>query len=1026
VKNRSIKRLKSLIDFAPLLFFSWPFVMRFTSRTSHTIPRRFLGIAIQPIVLAGLFLVVGVMVVGTGSQQAEAQGGNAGRFGTLGGVEPTGRYPSQQYYLAMEVYRSGDLEQAVELFERVSTRRDINGRWIDSIPVLAMRAECYWHLGHMPEVHATLDEVFQIAIRYRGWLGRVDWAAAIQPGVQRSPRPGLWPAAAAVKRLPVADKIQFGSGGLVTAQTIRGGGPIEELTVRTMDVVEIMRGLAIASYRRRILLGPLAAEDRLASQLLEATKYPAGARLPITDTLIGSMRATERFTYHDDKQTIAEASQRSTLEGGVHPLSPIAMLALASAQAGGKEPAAALPVAANVAHSAAALDQPEWVGEAMQLAAGLATTPEQAEDVRQAATAAATSLNRSSRLGTLHCLIAAADAAVSAGNLGAASISLDQARTLSARRDVMQPRIDAYGAYVAARLAAANGESIGMNSASGVDNALNLLSTFALNRRDRNRPVVSMPRIYQFALVRAAAGSTLGGKSSDFWLKAYCDDPPADVWRRDAVDALASVMVDRTDAHIARVHLAAAQTYGEEVLQKADELLASRFYQRLPVGGRIMQVRMTARTDEALLDTVSVEFRKNAGRAMMQLRQDAMAMDAPDPAAAARLEAAACAIALSRLHIPRSFPRPLDEKLPLAKLPPRTGLLMFVSAGNKTYATLSAEGKTILWTIGGAARLPSELGRVLRGIGVGKPRGNRLPEDDSWRADAVTLRQHLLPDDAAITAQRFDEIVVVPDGPLWYLPLEMLPIAGEESPLIGDSIRVRYAATPGLALHPVSPPPSSRAIGLVADRFFAPAEPELNETITQSILDVVGEPVRLPGTPATSTGMLGDSLGHLVVAAPRAANAKSPLMMSIAPYDQGNPAGTVAGWIRFPAQIPRSVVLAGFRTPVDGGQMGNGDEIFMTLCGLNAAGVRSVLLSRWAVGGESTAIALREFVQELPFAGMNESWQRATKVLRRTELDPTGEPLLTQADHKVEGLTGNQPLFWAGYMVSSPPHATQP
>ncbi len=137
----------------------------------------------EPILQVGLFLVLALIC----GRQASAQGGNAGRFGTLGGVEPVGQYPSQQYYLALQVYRSGDLEQAVELFERVQTRQDINGGWIDSIPVLAMRAECYWHLGHMPEVHASLDEVFQIAIRYRGWLGRVDWASAMQPGVQRAP-----------------------------------------------------------------------------------------------------------------------------------------------------------------------------------------------------------------------------------------------------------------------------------------------------------------------------------------------------------------------------------------------------------------------------------------------------------------------------------------------------------------------------------------------------------------------------------------------------------------------------------------------------------------------------------------------------------------------------------------------------------------------------------------------------------------------------------------------------------------------
>jgi hypothetical protein len=78
------------------------------------------------------------------------------------------------------------------------------------------------------------------------------------------------------------------------------------------------------------------------------------------------------------------------------------------------------------------------------------------------------------------------------------------------------------------------------------------------------------------------------------------------------------------------------------------------------------------------------------------------------------------------------------------------------------------------------------------------------------------------------------------------------------------------------------------------------------------------------------------------------------------------------------------------------------------------------MVSRWAVGGESSAIALRELVQELPFTGMQAAWTRARSVLRRSELNPAGEPLLMKAEHGLEGLTGDQPLFWAGYLLSSP------
>ena len=106
--------------------------------------------------------------------------------------------------------------------------------------------------------------------------------------------------------------------------------------------------------------------------------------------------------------------------------------------------------------------------------------------------------------------------------------------------------------------------------------------------------------------------------------------------------------------------------------------------------------------------------------------------------------------------------------------------------------------------------------------------------------------------------------------------------------------------------------------------------------------------------------------------------------------------------------------------------MGDGSEIFGTLVTLNIAGVRNVLLSRWAVGGNSTAILLKEFLQELPFIGMEEAWQRAKQVLLSTDLDPSGEPLLTQAEHEREGLTGKQPLFWSGYLLSSPPKTAPP
>lgn len=961
------------------------------------------------------------------SAVACAQGGNLGGFGTLGGVEPTGSYPSPQYYMALEIYRSGDLAAAINAFENElrGGRRDIRGRWIDSIPALAMMAECQWQLGNLAAVREHVDHVMQIAIANRGWLGRIDWQGVVQPGVQLATPQYLWSEAQAVRRVPVTDKVMFQSGQPLTEDRLRRGGEIEEVNLRTMDMVEIMRGLALASYRRRVLLGPLAEDDPVADVVLEATKYPADLQLPIGRTLIGSLRTTEYFSRHDDKRVLEDASQYGRFSGAAHPLSPLVMLSQTSVMAGAEKVDAVVPLAIQTVHVAAALEQPELIGEAMQLAAGCCNA-QQATMVRQAAITVSTSLVRQSPLAALHSLIAGADASVTAGDLESASRLLADAQAMGSRRDVMQPRLNAYAAYVAARLAAAGGSSIGIAKPTDLDVALDRVAGFALNHRIRSRSLVSMPRVYQLGLIQQAVGSRLGANTSERLLRAYCEDPPVDVWRRDPVDGLAGVMVDRSVAQIARLTLAASGGYAEPFLVASDDMLGTRFLQRLPLGGRVAQLRAMAGFDDRVLDDLTIEMRRQMGREMADLRAAALAAGGGDPAQVEMLEAKACSLALARFPVPRSVPRPLKENNPLADLPARTAMLTFTFVGNQLFGTLSADGKVSMWPVTGASRLSREVGQLLREIGVGKTRGNRLPEDDSWRETAVNLRRVLIPEEVDLASDRFDEVMIVPDGPLWYLPFEILPVGEKDSEAMGDQFAIRYAPTPGLAVRPASTPAVNATIGICADLFFAPRDPEQNEAIVQTLVDAVKDPLRLPQAAETPTSLLGDKVGHLLVASPRAVNPASPLLMSPAPYDQSSPYGTLAAWLRFPVQGPKSVVLCGLRTPVGMGQMGTGDEIFTTLCALHASGVRSVMLSRWAVGGESTATAMRELVQELPFTGMNAAWARARAVLRSAELNPAGEPLLMKAEHSLEGLTGDQPLFWAGYLVSSPNAEEQP
>ncbi|WP_146395895.1 hypothetical protein [Planctomycetes bacterium CA13] len=958
-----------------------------------------------------------------------AQSGGLGNFGTLGGFEPRGQYPSQEYFAALEIYRDGDLEDATEAFEIAlrRTRRDINGRWIDAIPVYAMLGECYWHLGALPKVRENVDMALQLAIRHRGWQTRVDWDSAIRQGVQRSPQQWLWPEAAAINRIVTADRLKMSSGERLTEQSIARGGAIEEFNIKTLDVIEIMRGLAIACYRKRILMGPLAQTDPLASEMAEAIKT-GGIPQPIARSLLGCVRASTRFSNKDDKRALDDTVKYGTLGGGVHPLTPIALLLQASALAESDRADGMLAGALATVHASGAMEQPEWIGEALQLAAGIASEKE-AVAVRVTAERVGTALARKSRLAAVHSFVAGADAAITAGDLDGATMLIGQAKSFADRRDVLQPRISAYGGYVAARLAAARGDAFGFGKSTTVDQAYASMQSFAFENNINKRKFVSMPSLYQMNLIGQAVGSRIGTSSSDEFLEYYSSNPPQSLWRRDPVDALAFSTIDRSAALNARLAIAGASTDGSKVLARSDALLAGRFSQTLPMAGRIASARHLARSEQDALPADAVALRGKGIPAINRLRQSVLDSRVPAGAEFDRdaltkagivQESLASTIALSRLSLPQLTPPRLDPKAPAEKLPAGTAMVTFAVSNNRIYTTFTFDGNTNAW-ISPIGRLPAGITSVLRSIGVGKSRGGKLPEDDSWRKDAATIMRLLFPEPSSFHDAPFDSLIIVPDGPLWYLPFELLPIDETSPALLGEKFQIRYAATPGLALQWAAAASENQTVGLVASRFFAPRELDINQSIAQSIVDATEGSVMLPtGEPTVPSPYLGTAVEHLIVAAPVIMDIKVPFAMNIVPYDKANSGATLGGWMRFPSQVPRSVSLAGFRSLAESGRLGDGRELFLTLAALQTAGVRDVLISRWAVGGESTAIALRDFAQELPFSGMAQAWTRAKMVLRRSDLVPDAEPLLANADEDREILTGEEPLFWSGYLLASP------
>lgn len=1012
--------------------------------------------AIRTIGCVMLVLVTLAVTGAAGAKPSSAQIPGGG----FGLPEPGGQYPSQTYYDALRIYRDGDLENAIRGFEMAlrSTRTDVNGKWIDSIPARVMLAECYWHLGHLPVCRSHLDEAARIAVRNRGWLGQLDFNSLNQGGAVAASTTNLWPEVGAVRQWPLPNKMPFQSGRQLTEQGLAAGGVIETPTIKNIDAIEVMRTLAVMSHRRRVLMGPLSVDDTLAREVAEATKLPAGLNLDLARQLIYALRGCEYYAIAEDKTVIDRAGKYAVIGPAVHPMTPMLLLCGMKAGAAGDEQGqltaenrqTLVSTAQQITNSAAALEQFEFIGEALQVAVGVAEGT-QLLRVEETALLAARTLVRQSRLASLHCYLVAADAAVSAGRVDAANEHLQAAVTIASRRDVQFARLQAYGAYIAARIAAKSGQPIGVGGTAAMADALSSMADFILNQRDRKRPVISMPFLYQVEIVMSSLGGNVGNQSVKRLLEGYSGDVAVSLWRQDPLDAMAAVYFDDSALHSALLNIATMENNGPEVLKQTDRILAKRFTRRLPLQGRLLQYRTLATSPadalwpgaRAFLAEPSEVFKRLRDQTQQTLLAGPAPVDDVDVKVSVRSEALAIAmeaavgdLALSRSVVTEINPPPVATT-DVAVVPDGVALVTFVIDNGKVHATATRDGSTRTWIVPGASRLPAMVNRVLQDIGANKGRGKRLPDSEElWRSDMTKIRSYLFPESSGWTEDGLSRIIVVPDGPLWYLPFELLPAVGTKSVKPGtvetepprlwaETVELAYAPTPGLALRDVAVSTTANRIAMVVGNFFAVRDPALNESMIDEVMLPAQDAVRLPINEAPPTNLIGLEIGHLIVAAAVTPNIADPMSTQIIPIvnSAGNSsslssANRLRDWIRFPAGGPQSVVLAGFRSTAASNKLGDGSELFFPVISLRASGVREVMLSRWATGGQSAATALAEVVNEVPHTRLVEASRRGTMMLRSSDLAASREPLLGKPDEDATDLTGEEPLFWATYFVS--------
>jgi hypothetical protein len=292
-------------------------------------------------------------------------------------------------------------------------------------------------------------------------------------------------------------------------------------------------------------------------------------------------------------------------------------------------------------------------------------------------------------------------------------------------------------------------------------------------------------------------------------------------------------------------------------------------------------------------------------------------------------------------------------------------------------------------------------------------------DDDQWKDPAEKLWKMLMPQAGADLWKGVDELVIIPDGILWYVPFESLQIPTPRGSIaLISKYKLRFSPTLGTSL------PDRRGItrggttAVVTGKMF-PREVEDStgnafEDLRAGDATTVRVEARLPA-PSYLYSTLCD---RLVVLDEVDDKDSGPFGWSPMQSDRGKPGSTLADWFSLPWHSPEVLVLPGFQTAAADGLRhgGSGNEMFLAVCGLMSTGTRTILISRWRTGGQLGFDLTREFVHQLPRMSPVDAWRRSVQLAMASEVDPDFEPRV-KASRLDEPLSARHPFFWSGYML---------
>jgi tetratricopeptide (TPR) repeat protein len=1031
--------------------------------------------------IMALFVAV---VVGSPPGRLDAQVVLPPGFGMPGGQT----VPTPGFDLALTALAAGDFGSGLEIAVREHQGGIRAGaqRWIDSIASAAVVGECHYELGNLREAVAAYDEALLISAAHADWLLAVQFPpqaplplaqqrVATWGRSQRNTTPGAIPSTISIRM-----------GGADANEVLQKGGVLTAPVNYSIRPQEVMRSIVMALYRRGVILGELAREgaaiDEATKALLRRPAPPNHYSQSWIDIALGIALWSQGKA--DQAQPLLT---RGLIIGNQfdHALTSWGLIVLGRIALEADQPAVAARSFEEATYIAAdygdarALEEAFRLASAAHLAAGTRGVP---PSIHGGADWSRTTLPvlRATLLGL------EAEALAVAGDAQAAAAALAEVDGRLLRADPGRGLAGMQLAYAAALTAYDAGD-------------------VAAGDRELDRAVIMArrraPALFQTARLLEMMMAGFGGisdRQADLLFAKLLGDPSA---RDTAVDPLGSLVrlgTPRPEAFEAWIN-AATRRGSDAMLNAAEAGVRSRWLVAQPFGGRRTAVEWLLGSDAERLPRADAARRAAvlarhpqlanvldamtkvrtpltaslvaaAGRAVGEAEEDGQRGQPPgDPVSwreyqrlTDRCRQFVAGIAAGRDSPPVDMPPLTPAPEIRRRLAPKQLILSFHWTASGLVAALESRDRVATWQVRQSAAVAKEIVSLAKSLCLFDPIAPVATErllETNWQGSAERIERLLFENSKVVLAEGIDELVIVPDGMLWYLPFELLPVgsarpnaagnrplrpqaapvgsvatpppAGEAEPTesrrLQDVCRIRYCPTRSLAVLRFEPSRSEGPMGIYAGRLFRGDKPAVAQEMAARLAGSLDRAAVLAiAGPAASPPLAASLLDTLLVLDELAGDgpiAARPLLSTQA----GKPAMTFGDWLSPPSKRPRCVVLPGFQSAMAGGlaklPTRPGEDLFLAVTNLVVAGSRTALVSRWRMGGKTSIDLVEEFLKDRTVADAEaevppaaESWRRSVELVTAEQPDVGREPRLKQTAQAVLQ-DARHPFLWAGYLL---------